>query len=85
MTEPPAYFLLQVKTVAGVTVATITATELWTDKQVDPDAPAVGDRVPGDRRVLDHNSARGFGRKAATIAAGIVGADRAILQCHRRA
>jgi anti-sigma B factor antagonist len=34
MTPEPEYLLLQVKTVDGVTVAHITATELWTDQDV---------------------------------------------------
>jgi anti-sigma B factor antagonist len=34
MTPEPDYFVLQVKTVEGVTVAKVTAPELWTDQQV---------------------------------------------------
>jgi len=34
MTPEPDYFVLQVKTVEGVTVARITAPDLWTDQQV---------------------------------------------------
>jgi anti-sigma B factor antagonist len=34
MTPEPDFFLLQVKTVEGVTVARITAAELWSDQQV---------------------------------------------------
>jgi anti-sigma B factor antagonist len=67
MTPEPDYFLLQVKTVAGVTVAHVTAAELWSDQQVGSLTAELlhlaDDLGPAPRLVLDFAGVSGLGSR----------------------
>lgn len=66
MAAEPDYFLLQVKTVDGVTVARVTATELWADKQVGSLAAELmhlADDLDKPNLVLDFADVAGLGSR----------------------
>jgi anti-sigma B factor antagonist len=66
MTAEPDYFLLQVKTVDGVTVAKVTATELWTDQKVGALAAELmhlADDLGVPKLVLDFADVTGLGSR----------------------
>jgi anti-sigma B factor antagonist len=66
MTAEPDYFLLQVKTVEGVTVAKVTAAELWTDQQVGAltaELTHLADDLGSPQLVLDFADVTGLGSR----------------------
>ncbi len=66
MTPEPDYFLLQVKTVDGVTVARITAAELWSDEQVGAltaELMHLADDLGAPKLVLDFAGVTGMGSR----------------------
>jgi anti-anti-sigma factor len=66
MTAEPDYFLLRVKTVEGVTVAKITAAELWSDQQVGALAAELmhlADDLGAAKLVLDFSDVNGLGSR----------------------
>ncbi|HEX5272104.1 MAG TPA: STAS domain-containing protein [Gemmataceae bacterium] len=67
MTPEPDYFLLQVKTVEGVTVARVTPVELWTDQQVGTLTAELmhlaDDLGPAPRLVLDFDGVSWLGSR----------------------
>ena len=67
MTPEDDYFLLRVKTVEGVTVARVTAPELWSDEQVGSLTAELthlaDDLGPAPKLVLDFASVTGLGSR----------------------
>jgi anti-sigma B factor antagonist len=66
MTPQPDYFLLRVKTVDGVTVARITAAELWSDHQVGAltaELMHLADDLGTPKLVLDFADVTGMGSR----------------------
>lgn len=67
MTPEPDFFLLQVKTVGGATVARVRATELWSDQQVGALTAELmhlaDDLGPAPRLVLDLAEVTGMGSR----------------------
>ena len=66
MAPQPDYFLLQVKAVDGITVARVTAAELWTDQQIDSltaEVTHLADDLGTARLVLDLGGVNGLGSR----------------------
>jgi anti-sigma B factor antagonist len=66
MTPEPEYFFLKVKTVDGVTVAKVTAAELWTDQQVGSltaELLHLADDLGAAKLVLDLADVTGMGSR----------------------
>lgn len=75
MTPDPDFFLLQVKTVEGVTVAHITAAELWSDQKVGSLTAELlhltDDLGPPPKLVLDFSDVSGMGSRMIGQLAGL--------------
>jgi anti-sigma B factor antagonist len=92
MTPDADFFLLQVKTVGGVTVARITAAELWSDQQVESLTAELthlaDDLGPAPKLVLDLADVTGMGSRmigrVAVLSKQVRTAGGRLALCHVR-
>jgi anti-anti-sigma factor len=92
MTPEPDYFFLQVKTVEGVTVAKVTAAELWSDQQVGAltaELMHLADDLGTPKLVLDLAGVTGMGSRMigqlAALHKQVHAAGGRLALCHVRA